>query len=425
MRATAARQASLREHNLGLVLRTVLEVRAAHQPPRSRADVAAATGLAKATVSALVDQLVAGGLLAELAPAAPQRAGRPAVPLTAPTGTLAAIGAEVNVDYLGVRALDLAGTVLDERLTHADLRGSAPDEVLSMLGTLVEQSVAALAGGPRLVGTALALPGLVDRTTGILRLAPNLGWRDVDVARILAQASPTLAANPPLLANEADLAARAEAAARVVPGGDRPSFVYVSGEIGVGAALVLDGALFAGRHGWAGEVGHIVVAEGRTLEQVAGQDAMLSAAGLSADEGLEALVAAADRGEPRAGHALATAGAALGLALANVVNVIDVSDVVLGGTYARLARWLTEPVLVAMRDRVLAAPWAEPRVDVALAAPLPAMTGAALAQLGRVLADPVDWLADPAEPADHSEPVGPTEGAAPTERGGAPVPAGA
>ncbi|CAM5788779.1 ROK family transcriptional regulator [Cellulomonas persica] len=405
MRPTAARQASLREHNLGLVLRTVLEVRAAHQPPRSRADVAAATGLAKATVSALVDQLVAGGLLAELAPATPQRAGRPAVPLTAPTGTLAAIGAEVNVDYLGVRVLDLAGTVLDERLAHRDLRGSAPDEVLPLLGELVEQAVAALGGGPRLVGTALALPGLVDRSTGILRYAPNLGWRDVDVAGMLADASPTLAAYPPLLANEADLAARAEADAREVPGTGRPSFVYVSGEIGVGAALVLDGELFGGRHGWAGEVGHIVVGEGRTLEQVAGQDAMLRAAGLSADDGLDSLVAAAERGDAVATRALATAGGALGLALANVVNVVDVPDVVLGGTYARLAPWLRDPVLAALRRHVLAAPWAQPRVDVALAAPLPAMTGAALAQLGRVLAHPVDWLVDPADQPDAPTPT--------------------
>lgn len=397
MRPTAARQASLREHNLGLVLRTVLEVRAAHQPPRSRADVAAATGLAKATVSALVDQLVAGGLLAELAPAAPQRAGRPAVPLTAPTGTLAAIGAEVNVDYLGVRVLDLAGTVLDERLARHDLRGSAPDEVLPLLGALVEESVAALGGGPRLVGTALALPGLVDGASGTLRFAPNLGWREVDVAGVLADASPTLAAHPPLLANEADLAARAEADARQVPGTVRPSFVYVSGEIGVGAALVLDGELFRGRHGWAGEVGHIVVGEGRTLEQVAGQDAMLRAAGLSADDGLDALVAAAERGDPRATTAVATAGEALGLALANVVNVVDVPVVVLGGTYAHLAPWLREPALAALRRYVLSAPWAEPHVDVALATPLPAMTGAALAQLGRVLAHPVDWLVDPAE----------------------------
>ncbi|RHA44153.1 ROK family transcriptional regulator [Cellulomonas rhizosphaerae] len=392
MRATAARQGSLREHNLGLVLRTVLDVRAAHEPPPSRADVAAATGLAKATVSALVDRLVAGGLLAELAPAAPLRAGRPAVPLTAPTATLAAIGTEINVDYLGVRVVDLAGTVLDERIARTDLRGSDPAATLAVLGSLVEE-VAGTA--PSLVGTALALPGLVDRSSGVLRLAPNLGWRDVDVTRALSEASPTLAAHPPMLANEADLAARAESAARHVAGQDRPSFLYVSGEIGIGSALVLDGELFGGRHGWAGEVGHTVVADGRTLEQVAGQDAMLRAAGLEPGAGLDALVAAAERGRASATGALEVAGSALGLALANVVNVVDVSDLVLGGTYARLARWLREPVLAALRSHVLAAPWAEPHVDVALAGELPAMTGGALAQLGRVLADPADWLSEP------------------------------
>jgi len=382
----------LREHNLGLVLRTVLDAEA----PRSRADVAAATGLTKATVSALVDRLVAGGLLAELAPLAPQRAGRPAVPLTAPSGTLAAIGAEVNVDYLGVRVLDLAGHVLDERTTLGDLRGSDPAEVLAALGVLVEEAVAALAGRPRLVGLSLALPGLVDARAGILRLAPNLGWRDVDVAGLLGAASPTAAANPPVLANEADLAARAEAAARAAL--ERQSFLYVSGEIGIGAALVLDGELFGGRHGWAGEIGHTVVPGGRTLEQVAGQDALLRAAGLEPAAGLDALVARlADDAAARA--AIDEAGRSLGLALANVVNVVDVSDIVLGGTYARLAPWLREPVLTELRTHVLAAPWAEPAVDVARAGDLPAMTGGALAQLARVRLEPADWLAEPTVPA--------------------------
>ena len=388
MRATAARQGSLREHNLGLVLRTVLD----GDDAPSRADVAAATGLTKATVSALVDRLVAGGLLAELAPATPQRAGRPAVPLAAPSGTLAAIGAEINVDYLGVRVLDLAGHVLDERVRRLDLRGSEPAATLATLGALIEGSVAALDDRSRLVGLALALPGLVDRRTGVLRVAPNLGWRDVDVAALLGAVSPTAAAHPPTLANEADLAARAEAAARRAP--ERPSFLYVSGEIGIGSALVLDGELFGGRHGWAGEIGHTVVPGGRTLEQVAGQDALLRAAGLDPDAGLDALVAAAEQQGP-ARAVIEAAGHTLGLALANVVNVVDVSDVVLGGTYARLARWLREPVLAALRSHVLAAPWAEPRLDVALAGELPAMTGGALAALGAVLADPADWLIEP------------------------------
>lgn len=388
MRATAARQGSLREHNLVLVLRTVLDGR--NGTPPSRADVAAATGLTRATVSALVDRLVAGGLLAELAPTVTQRAGRPAVPLTAPRGSLAALGAEVNVDYLGVRVLDLAGEVLGERLQDGDFRGSAPQEVLGLLAALVDDALTDLGDVP-LAGTALALPGLVDRGAGTLRVAPNLGWRDVDVAALLAQASPRLAAQPPRLANEADLAARAEAAARRAAGAEGQSFVYVSGEIGVGAAVVLDGEIFAGRHGWAGEIGHTLV-DGVPLERVAGQDAVLRAAGLDPRAGADALADALRRGDDAARAATAVAGGALGVALANVVNLVDVPLVVLGGSYARIADEVTGPVEAALAAHVLAAPWEAPRVEVAVAGAFPALTGAALAVVSDVVADPSAWL---------------------------------
>jgi len=410
MRTTAARQGSLREHNLGIVLREVLDAAATGAPPPSRADVASATGLARATVSALVDRLVASGLVAELEPVPTLRAGRPAVPLAAPSGTLAALGAEVNVDYLGVRVVDLARGVLVERVVHGDYRGSDPAAVLAELGALVDEAVAALPGhgtdlrgGPatgsperrvaRLAGASLALPGLVDRTAGTLLLAPNLGWREVDVACLLASSSTVLHDLPPLLANEADLAARAEADLRRADG--PPSFVYVSGEIGIGGALVLDGEIFAGRHGWAGELGHTVVGDGRTLEQVAGQDAMLRAAGLDRQAGVEPLLAAARAGEADALAALTAAGEALGVALANVVNLVDVGHVVLGGTYARLAEHLRAPVLAALSARVLAAPWVLPTVDVARGGDLAAMTGGALAVLGQVVAEPAEWLVEP------------------------------
>lgn len=406
VKATAARQGSLREHNLGLVLRHVLDAAATGTTPPSRADVAAATGLTRATVSSLVDRLVAGGLVAELDPVPTQRAGRPAVPLTAAAGTLAALGAEVNVDYLGVRVLDLSRGVLAEHVEHGDFRGSDPTDVLTRLGALVDTAVDTLAvtGAPdadgeatrgplRLAGVGLALPGLVDARGGALRYAPNLGWRDVDVAALAAGASRTFATHPPRLANEADLAARAEADVRRAPG-SRPSFVYVSGEIGVGGALVLDGDLFSGRHGWAGELGHTLVGDGRTLEQVAGQDALLRAAGLDPHDGLDALVAAAAADAPGVRDALAAAGAVLGAALANVVNLVDVGHVVLGGTYASLADHVRGPVLAALHRHVIGAPWAEPTVDVARAGDHAAMTGAALTVLRRVVADPSAWLVD-------------------------------
>ncbi|GGC05060.1 ROK family transcriptional regulator [Cellulomonas carbonis] len=401
-----ARQASLRRHNLGLVLRHVVDAPVAP----SRADIAAATGLTRATVSALVDRLVAARLVAELPPVAAQRAGRPAVPLRAASGTVLAVGLEVNVDYLGARVLDLAGDVVAERVEHDDFRGSDPAEVLRRLDALGSGLVAPHeADGATVVGSALALPGLVDRVTGPLRVAPNLGWRDVDVVGLLGRD----AAHAPWLGNEANLAARAEARARrLAPDDGASSFVYVSGEVGIGAAIVLDGAIFPGRHGWSGEVGHTVLdmdaadatapvsaARGHrpgTLEAYAGQDAILARAGLPADASVEDLRRSADAGDARTLEALEVAGRALGVALANVVNVVDVEQVVLGGTHAVLVDHLREPLERELARGVISAPWSPVAVDVARAGPYPALSGAALSRLHAVVEDPSTWgpLAD-------------------------------
>lgn len=401
-RRAPARQGTLREHNLALVLRHVLDAAAPvgatgeRLPPPSRADLAAATGLTRGAVSALVDLLIGGRLVTELAPVATARAGRPAVPLVPASGTVIGLGAEVNVDYIGVRALDLAGTVVAARTTVGDFRHSNPVRVLALLASLVGQVRAALPDEARLAGMCLALPGLVDRVTGPLRLAPNLGWRDVDVVALLT-AHPEVDGLAIRLANEANLAARAEVRAGVAG----QSFLYVSGEVGIGAALVLDGEVFAGRHGWSGELGHTVVdqqgprctcgARG-CLEQYAGKDALLRAAGRDVEESVDSLLAAAAEGDERTARALRSAGDALGVALANFVNLVDVETIVLGGIYAPLAPWLTDAVEAQLRSRVLAAEWEAATVGVASAGAHAAMTGAALVVLRAVAADPTAWL---------------------------------
>ncbi len=113
------RQRSLREHNLALVLR---QVAAADRPP-SRADVAAATGLTRATVSALVDDLIGGRLLAEVEPAPRTGAGRPAVGLLLSAAGPAGLGLEINVDYLAACVVDLTGAVRRHETRPGDQRG--------------------------------------------------------------------------------------------------------------------------------------------------------------------------------------------------------------------------------------------------------------------------------------------------------------
>ena len=296
--ATAIRQANLREHNLGLVLRLIID---ATIPP-SRADIAVATGLTRATVSSLADRLIMAGLVTELPPLMSQRAGRPAVPLVAATGTIAAVGMEINVDYLGVRVVDLSGAVLGQHVESTDFRGSDPEAVMQRLSQLYLKVTGELDEHLRMAGSALAIPGLVDRALGPVRLAPNLGWRDTDVVELFHSHRGTSQVRI-RLDNEATLGARAEADA-LRPSGAL-SFLYLSGEVGIGGALVIDGVVFGGRHGWSGEIGHTVVDPagplcrcGATgcLEQFAGKDALMRGAGMALDLPVDDLVQAADDG---------------------------------------------------------------------------------------------------------------------------------
>ena len=392
--ATAVRQANVREHNLGLVLGLIVN---AANPP-SRADIAAATGLTRATVSALTDRLIVGGLVDELPPVMSQRAGRPAVPLVPAQRTIASVGMEVNVDYLGIRVMDLAGTMLAERVEEGDFRASDPTAVLARLAGMYTEVVGPVADEVPSVGVCLAVPGLVDRITGPLRFAPNLRWRNVDVAGLFTSAA-GMSGVELLLGNEATLAARAEAAA--LRHTEIRTFLYLSGEVGIGGALVVDGAVFAGRHGWSGEIGHTVVDPagprcvcGSTgcLEQYAGKDALMRGAAMDLALPVSALISAAELGEVGALRSLADGAAALGTALANAVNLVDVGTVVLGGIYAPLAPYLLPGITAQLQDRVLSAPWSPPQVLAAQARDYAALSGAASVGLAQVTADPSAWL---------------------------------
>jgi len=389
----ASRQHTLRERNLRLVAAAVFEATA----PPSRADVAAATGLTRATVSTLVDRLVAGRLVAELPPVAAQRAGRPAVPLVPAGRSVVGLGLEVNVDYLGVRALDLVGDVVAERVVTGSLHDSDPREVLARLRELVAGTVAEVeGGGMRVAGARLALPGLVDARVGRLEVAPNLGWSSVDPVPELDLRAGDGAPLDVEVANEAKLAALAELAGQVPP-----SFLYVSGDVGVGAGIVVDRHLFLGERGWNGEIGHVVVDPagprcscGATgcLEQYAGKEVLLRGAGLPPDAPVHALVDLLRSGDAAARDTVERAGRALGAALATFVNLVDVSTIVLGGTYAEVFDRVGHVVAGVVEERALAAPFAPVDVRPAAAGPHAALTGGAREVLRSVVADPARWV---------------------------------
>ncbi len=399
-RAAPARQSSLREHNLALVLGRVAAAQGL-----SRARVAAATGLTKATVSSLVDTLIEAGLVAEAGLDGGPRVGRPAAALALSPAGPVAVGVEVNVDEVRACAVDLAGAVLIRERVLGDLRGLPVPAVLDRAaGVLRRVAAEATAGGRRLAGVGVAVPGLVEAGAAGVRVAPNLGWREVSVLPELRRLA-ALGADVPLrLDNEANLAALAELwRGGHRDGAGRPidTFVHVSGDVGVGAGLVVHGELLRGRHGFAGELGHVPVpgsdapcacgARG-CLEQVAGQEAIVRAAGLPPGASVDVVVAGAAAGQPAALEAAASAGTALGVVLAGVLNLLDVDVVVLGGGYARLAPWLAPAVTRELRARVLAVGAREVTVLPGRLGADAAVLGAAGSVVRAVLAEPARYL---------------------------------
>lgn len=386
--AGVARQSSLRETNLGTVLGRVL---AADRPP-SRADLAAATGLTRSTVSRLVDELIEHRLVAELDAVGAGTRGRPAVPLVAAPASWVGLGLEVNVRHLAVSLVDLTGTVLATHFEAGEFGESQPEAVLRRLAELGREALAEAPAGLRLARVCLAVPGLVDAARGVLLRAPNLGWGDVAASALVTDA---LGAGVAVdLANEADCAAAL--AARDAPGGRlvRSDFLLVSGEVGIGSALVVGGTIASGRHGWAGEIGHVCVdpdgprcacgARG-CLEAFAGERALCEAAGVADRAGLTAALAARD---PRARLALAQAGTSLGIALSAALNLLDVSHVVLAGHLGMLADHLLGEVRSEIADRVVAASFAPLDAEAADLGVAPASLGAAYRALEALLREP-------------------------------------
>ncbi|MGW3039234.1 ROK family protein [Kitasatospora sp. NPDC001159] len=391
VRTGPASQQGMRRANLALVLGAIA------REPRSRAEVAAETGLTRAAVSSLAEQLISAGLVVEEGPAAPSgKVGRPGTALGLNPLGPGGLGAEIGVRHLGACVVDLRGEVRAWRRQEIANRGRQPAAVMADLGQLVRSAVAE--SGLRPAGLTLAVPGLVGGS-GVLQRAANLGWQDVPLAPELRAALRTagdgLAELPVQADNEANLGGLAE---RWLDEGPE-DFLYVSAEAGVGAAIVVGGRLLRGARGYAGEFGHVPVhPEGPRcacgargcLEQYAGEAAVLRAAGLTSVRGdwVTLLAERAGGGDEPARAALAGAGSALGIAAAGAVNLLDPAEVVLGGGYARLAPWLLPAMRRELAARVTVRPWAEDRLTVSKLGRRGPLLGAAVGVVRAIVADP-------------------------------------
>jgi predicted NBD/HSP70 family sugar kinase len=318
-----------------------------------------------------------------------------------------ALGLEINVDYLAVRALDLTGAERYRSIDVRDNRRIEIDAVLDRLGSLATVALEEVqTSGLRPVGATVALPGLVDSEAGVLLVAPNLGWNDVPVVEGLHDRlpSPPTPAFPLAADNEANLAALAELWEGTARGLN--DVLYVSGEIGVGAGIIVRGELFRGSQGFGGEFGHMTVdPNGKPcacgsrgcLETIVGLEALLERAGLDpadaatttgSGQPVSELAGRARMGDEQALAALRESGRWLGLGIASAANLLNFQAVVLGGFFAQLATWLAAPIARELETHVLASQWSVPRLLPSTLGPEAAVRGAAAQSLRRVLADP-------------------------------------
>lgn len=337
----------LRRQNTGLVLRTLRS-----DGPATRTELARRTGLAKATIGTIVNELEDGGAVTEDGAVVTGR-GRPGRPVILTGERIVGLGLEVNVDYVAAVAIDLSGQV-----KLVETRAVSDGEQLIALATDVRSSL--LANGHTVVRAAVAVPGLVERDNRTVAWAPNLGWHSHPLAEELEAAFDGDC--PTTVDNDANCAALAEASHGVTT--DVSDSLYITGTIGIGAGIVQHGALLRGGTGFAGEVGHMPIGDpdltcgcGRTgcWEASVGLRAMLAAVGMSEDSTpLQTAHAAAARARDDSSvrAALAQLGRDLGTGISTLAAVLNPSAIVLGGYFVPLGEFIVPAAQEVLAERL-------------------------------------------------------------------------
>jgi predicted NBD/HSP70 family sugar kinase len=364
------------------------------QPGLSRAALADVLGLTKSTVSMLVRDLMDEGWLSESELIATGEVGRRATPLHLDPDRLALLGADIGVDEARVVATNLLGEVLDTTIVSYDDSGT-PASCIQLVANGLDRMARRLgraqgaAGARQLLGVGVGLHGGVDETQGVLRYAPHLGWRNVDVGSQLRShlVGTPLAGLPLYMQNEANVAALAEFEFTRQPGTD--PLVYLSIGYGVGAGVIVGDNLLTGLNGFAGEVGHAILQVNGPLCSCGRRgcaDALIGLGALLGTEkpshtALERLFEKVAQGQPQTCAAVSAAGGQLGVLLNNLWAAFDPMAIVIGGPAVRLGDTLIEPARRVLGEYADAAMLTAPEVRTSrFGADVVAVGGAALAR---------------------------------------------
>jgi len=352
----SADQALVRELNLSLVLRFIH-----NEAPVSRSQIAHATGLNKSTVSSLVGDLLERQLVYETGMNS-VGTGRPATLLEINPKAGGIIGIELGVDFIAVVLADIKANILWREFVTINPNDVQEYNIAKIL-ELTDKAIDICKNHSlHLLGIGLSAPGTVDLKQGVLVFAPNLQWRNVPFRKIFLEHSGL----DVYVENDANAAAIAEHLFGVAR--KCKDFIFVVDSIGIGGGLFLNGTLYRGKDGFAGEIGHSpIVAEpyqnpchcGKLgcWETYANQYSLIHRVQKRLDDKHDSIIPtlmveqntplsisiikqAADATDREALEALAETGVALGLGFASLIDVFNPEKIILGGLLSSVGKYL-------------------------------------------------------------------------------------
>jgi glucokinase-like ROK family protein len=344
--------------------------------PLSRAGLSAATGLNRSTVSSIVNDLLAKNLVREMGLQFPAQTGRPGMLLELNPDGGCAVGMEIGVDFISVVLTNFVAQVLWRRRVPSD-PGETQDVIIGRAENIVQEALdIGKQRGLQPLGIGLGVPGLVDIQNGTLVFAPNLHWREVPLRQMWTRHF----ALPVFVENEANAAALGEYYFGIARG--VRNLIYLSAGVGLGSGIIINGKLFRGSNGYAGEVGHMTMDPNGELcgcgkrgcwETMVGPRAIVRRVRRALENGsqslipslvegdlsridVSAVVQAAQAGDQVARTALEEVGVCLGIGISNLVNAFNPQMVILGGALSLACSFLLPAIEETVQMHALPQP---------------------------------------------------------------------
>lgn len=345
----------------------------------SRADIADMTGISRPTVTTITAELLRAGLIEELenvVGGAQAKRGRPRVELSLRGAARLVVGIKVSSRALSIAVMDLGGEIKGELEVPLKNPEMTPQDFVDLLDKGVTTATEKAGYAPEdLSAIGIGLAGFIDASHSFVHWSPSLSTRNVSLGDMLAQKI----GKPVFIDNDANLVAVAEQ--YFGEGRDYSDFLVVTVESGVGLAVVIDNQIFRGTRGCGAEFGHIKVqldgalcrcGQRGCLEAYVADYALLREASISAKlsfEGppeyrIQALLDAAEEGDPTARTIVSRAGRIFAMGLANLVNIFDPQLIILSGERMQFEHLYAEEVIASIQNSIVQVDAPAPKVVI-------------------------------------------------------------